>query len=189
MARKKDGKKPAQIIEAAFSVFGEIGYDATVIKDIALRAGISSGTIYTYFNDKKDLFRATVDEGWNRFLAQIRELAESKEPTEGRMKRFIEIGFGSLKHYLPLLRGMLFESSQMNMLQGKLEQFCGLVERLVSRPRRGLVSHRTDSEYWRSLIRVTVFGVLFSAALAEPSRVDAEIASLRRMIALRLSGE
>jgi AcrR family transcriptional regulator len=189
MARTKDKNKPAQIIDAAFSVFGEVGYDATLIKDIALRAGISSGTIYTYFNDKKDLFRATVEEGWNRFLAQIRELVESKEPTAVRMKRFIDIGFGSLKHYLPLLRGMLFESSQMNMLQGKLEQFCGLVERLVSGPRRGLVSHTVQSENRRFLIRVTVFGVLFSAALAEPSRVDAEIDGLRRMIARRLSGE
>ena len=56
MARKKDGKKPAQIIDAAFSVFGEIGYDATLIKDIARRAGVSSGTIYTYFGDKQDLW-------------------------------------------------------------------------------------------------------------------------------------
>jgi AcrR family transcriptional regulator len=189
MARKKDGKKPAQIIDAAFSVFGEIGYDATLIKHIALRAGVSSGTIYTYFGDKKDLFRATVDEGWNRFLAQIREIVESKEPTGSRMKRFIDVGFGSLKHYLPLLRGMLFESSQMNMLQGKLEQFCGLVEKLVPGPRRRPVPRAVESENRRSLIRVTVFGVLFSAALAEPSRVDAEIDRLRRMIALRLSGE
>ena len=189
MARKKDGRKPAQIIDAAFSVFGEIGYDATLIRDIARRAGVSSGTIYTYIGDKKDLFRATVDEGWNRFLAQIREIVESREPTAARMNRFVEVGFGSLKHYLPLLRGMLFESSQMNMLEGKLEQFCGLVERLVLGPRRGRVARTVESENRRSLIRVTVFGVLFSAALAEPSRVDAEIDRLRRMIALRLSSE
>ena len=47
MARNRDKEKPSQIIEAAFSVFGEIGYEATVIKDIAERAGISSGKIYS----------------------------------------------------------------------------------------------------------------------------------------------
>lgn len=188
MARIKDGKKPARIIDAAFSVFGETGYDATLIKDIAQRAGISSGTIYTYFKDKKDLFRATVQEGWNRFLAQIRELVDSKEPTGARLERFIDIGFGSLTHYLPLLRGMLFESRQMNMLQGNLEQFCGLVERLLSGQWKRLPARAEDSEHRRSLIRVTVLGVLFSAALAEPSRVDAEIDTLRRMIVHRLSG-
>ena len=188
MARIKDGKKPAQIIEAAFSVFGETGYDATLIADIARRAGISSGTIYTYFKDKKELFRETVQEGWNRFLAQIRELVESKEPTKARLERFIDIGFGSLTHYLPLLRGMLFESRQMNMLEGNLEQFCGLVERLLSGQRKGLLTRGVDSEHRRALIKVTVLGVLFSAALAEPSQVDAEIDTLRRMIAHRLSG-
>jgi AcrR family transcriptional regulator len=188
MARTRDIQKPAQIIDAAFSVFGKIGYEATLMKDIADRAGISSGTIYTYFDDKKDLFRATVQEGWKRFLAQMRTLAESREPTEVRIGRFIEIGFQSLKHSLPLLRGMLFESSQMNLLQGSLEQFCSLVEKLLAGRRERTVSPAGDPARRRSLIKVTVVGVLFSAALAEPSRVDEEIDSLKRMIALMLSG-
>ena len=53
MARTRDKEKPAQIIEAAFAVFGDVGYEATVIKDIAEKAGISSGAIYTYFSDKR----------------------------------------------------------------------------------------------------------------------------------------
>ncbi len=131
MARAKDRDKPVQIIEAAFSVFGETGFEATRIQSIAKRAGISSGTIYTYFRDKKDLFRATVQEGWDRFLGQIEELAHSPMRAEARVASFLEIGFGSLKRYLPLLRGMLFESSQMRLLQENLERFCTLVERLL----------------------------------------------------------
>jgi AcrR family transcriptional regulator len=187
MARRKDTEKPAQIIEAAFAVFGDIGFEGTLIKDIAERAGISSGTIYTYFQDKKDLFRATVEEGWNRFLAQVRELAESPEPAETRLQRFIEIGFSSMKTYLPLLRGMLFESSQMNLLQGSLEQLCGLAERLIV-GRRGSGTPLMETAQRRSLIRVTVVGLLFSAALVEPARVDAEIDGLKRMVLLMLAG-
>lgn len=188
MARSKDKEKPVQIIDAAFSVFGDIGYDATLIRDIADRAGISSGTIYTYFKDKKDLFRATVEEGWNRFLAQIRALVETGEPAETRVQKFIDLGFGNLKHYLPLLRGMLFESSQENLLQGKLEEFCALADRLVP-TRRGRTPLSAGRQSRRSLIRLTIVGVLFSAALAEPSRVDAEIDSLRRTITFMLRGE
>jgi AcrR family transcriptional regulator len=188
MARTRDIQKPALIIDAAFSVFGEIGYEATLMKDIADRAGISSGTIYTYFDDKKDLFRATVQEGWKRFLAQMRALAESSEPAEVRLGRFIEIGFRSLKHSLPLLRGMLFESNQMKLLEGSLDQFCALVEKLLAGRKKRSVKPAGDPANRRSLIRVTVVGVLFSAALAEPSHVDEEIDSLKRMIALMLSG-
>ena len=188
MARRRDTEKPSQIIEAAFTVFGDIGFEGTLIKDIAERAGISSGTIYTYFQDKKDLFRATVQEGWKRFLAQVRELAESPEPAERRLQRFIDIGFSSLKSYLPLLRGMLFESSQMNLLQGSIEQLCVLTDRLLSGRQQRLETPPVEPGHRRSLIRVTVVGLRFSAALAEPARVDEEIDGLKRMILQMLSG-
>ncbi len=189
MARQKDKDKPGQIIDAAFAVFGDVGYEATVIKDIADRAGVSSGTIYTYFKDKKDLFRATAQEGWNRFLAQIRELGESKEPAELRVQKLLDIGFGNLKTSLPLLRGMLFESSQMNILQQSLTQLCELLEKtFAERPKRW--KHASDDpQERRSLIRLTVIGVFFTAALADPSRVDSEIETLRRTITLQVMGE
>ena len=188
MARNRDEEKPAQIIDAAFSVFGETGFTATVIKDIADRAGISSGTIYTYFKDKKDLFKATVERGWDGFLQRIREIVDSEEPVERRIKSFLDVGFASLKKYLPLLRGMLFESSQMNLMQGRIEEFCGLVERLAASKRTRAIRIAGDPAHRRSLIRVIVVGVLFSAALAEPSRVDAEIDGLKRTITLMLAG-
>lgn len=185
MARTRDKEKPSQIIEAAFAVFGDVGYEATVIKDIAERAGISSGTIYTYFNDKRDLFRATAQEGWNRFLRQIRDIAESREPADARVRQVVEIGFRNLKDSLPLLRGMLFESTQMKILQQSLLELCRLLDRLFAeRPERtgkglGLAA---DPAQQRFLIRVTVIGVLFSAALAEPAQVDREIDMLKDTI-------
>ena len=201
MARAKDRDKPVQIIEAAFSVFGETGFEATRIQSIARRAGISSGTIYTYFRDKKDLFRATVQEGWDRFLGQIEELAHTPMRAEARLASFLEIGFGSLKRSLPLLRGMLFESSQMRLLQENLERFCTLVERLLppasSRSPRGAsrtggssLSARVNGSVARrrALIRLTVVGVLFSAALADPDCVDTEIDGLKRSVMAMLSG-
>ncbi len=188
MARNRDEEKPAQIIEAAFSVFGETGFKATVIKDIADKAGISSGTIYTYFKDKKDLFRATVQRGWDGFLQRIREIVDSDRPVEERIDSFLDVGFDSLKRYLPLLRGMLFESSQMNIMQGRIEEFCGLVERLAAARQTRAVRLAGDPAHRRSLIRVTVVGVLFSAALAETSHIDAEIDGLKHTITLMLAG-
>jgi AcrR family transcriptional regulator len=188
MARPRDKAKPAQIIDAAFDVFGEIGYEATVIKDIAERAGISTGTIYTYFSDKKDLFRSTARLGWSRFLAETRAIVEAREPLAARVDAFIETGFANLKRSLPLLRGMLFESSQMNILQESIGEFCALVDKLVAdRPSRP-VRAAEDGERRRALIRVIVVGVLFSAAMADPSRVDDEMEALKRTILVMISG-
>jgi AcrR family transcriptional regulator len=188
MARTRDKDKPAQIIEAAFSVFGEIGFEATVIKDIAERAGISSGTIYTYFSDKRDLFRATAQEGWNRFLEQIRQIADSDESAGARLLRVIDVGFRNLKDSLPLLRGMLFESSQMKILQHSLLELCRLLERMFADRPEGASRLATDPARRRFLIRVTVIGVLFSAALAEPGEVDKEIDTLKETIVKMVTG-
>jgi AcrR family transcriptional regulator len=182
MARTRDKDKPAQIIEAAFAVFGDVGYEATVIKDIAEKAGISSGTIYTYFSDKRDLFRATAQEGWNRFLQQIRQIVESRVAPDTRVRQVIEIGFSNLKNSLPLLRGMLFESSQMRILQQSLLELCRLLDRLFTERPENARRLTADPAQQRFLIRVMVIGVLFSAALAEPAQVDREIDLLKGTI-------
>ncbi len=45
------------ILKAAAAAFGEKGFHAVTVKDIAGRAGIAHGTFYLYFKDKKDIYR------------------------------------------------------------------------------------------------------------------------------------
>ena len=111
-----------------------------------------------------------------RFLAEIGALADSLEPTPARLESLIQIGFTSLKEARPLLRGIvLFESSQMNLLQGNLDKLCTLIEKILSG--QGEDHSGQDPRQRRALIRITVVGILFSVALAEPSNVDREIRS------------
>ena len=59
---KTDGKaalnklrKRTSLMEAAFALFTEEGFQNTTIADIAKRAGIGKGTFYFYFEDKYDI--------------------------------------------------------------------------------------------------------------------------------------
>jgi AcrR family transcriptional regulator len=60
------------LIEAATVAFSADGYDATGSPDIADRAGVSVGTFYRYFDDKKQLFlevsRRHLAAGYERIL-------------------------------------------------------------------------------------------------------------------------
>jgi AcrR family transcriptional regulator len=49
-----------EILAAAFKVFAAHGYEAARIDEVARQAGIAKGTIYLYFRDKEQLFRAVV---------------------------------------------------------------------------------------------------------------------------------
>ena len=50
-----------RLIVAAREVFEERGFDATRMSDIAVAAGVSHGTVYTWFPTKEDALHATVD--------------------------------------------------------------------------------------------------------------------------------
>jgi AcrR family transcriptional regulator len=48
-------KRRAQIVAAATDLFAEQGFHRTTIKDIAKRAGFSSGLVYLYVREKEDV--------------------------------------------------------------------------------------------------------------------------------------
>ena len=52
--------RPREICAAALEVFAEKGFAAARLEKIARRAGVSKGTLYLYFTDKEELFRAVV---------------------------------------------------------------------------------------------------------------------------------
>jgi AcrR family transcriptional regulator len=53
-------KTREKILKAARSVFAKKGYYGTDSNEIAAAAGVSTGSFYAYFNDKKDLFIETL---------------------------------------------------------------------------------------------------------------------------------
>ena len=58
--RRLPEERPAQILKAALTEFGERGLVSARLDDIAKRAGLSKGTIYLYFPNKEELFREVV---------------------------------------------------------------------------------------------------------------------------------
>jgi len=51
------------ILGAVIEIFAEKGFNGAGISDICSRAGISNGALYTYFNNKDDLFRTVLEHG------------------------------------------------------------------------------------------------------------------------------
>jgi AcrR family transcriptional regulator len=54
-AKKKKNKQA--ILDAAISLFSENGYENTTIEHIAKIAGVGKGTVYSYFQTKKDILK------------------------------------------------------------------------------------------------------------------------------------
>lgn len=65
--RRKD-ERPSEILVAALDTFVERGFAATRLEDIARRAGCTKGTIFLYFANKEELFKAVVREAIVPFI-------------------------------------------------------------------------------------------------------------------------
>lgn len=60
-ARRKEAR-PGELLAAALALFVEKGYAATRVEEVAQRAGVSKGTLFLYFANKEELFKAVVRE-------------------------------------------------------------------------------------------------------------------------------
>jgi len=58
--RRRKEARPGEILDAALACFAERGFAATRLDDVAHRAGITKGTLYLYFPNKEELFKAVV---------------------------------------------------------------------------------------------------------------------------------
>lgn len=66
-----------QILAAARRLFSEKGYHGTTIREIAVEAGVLSGSLYAHIESKEDLLFEIADEGAEAFLHAARAV-ESK---------------------------------------------------------------------------------------------------------------
>ena len=65
--------KKRRIIEAGLKAFSEQGYYKTNTAQIAKYAGVSTGIVYSYFNDKKDILVYAVNIYFENLFAPDRK--------------------------------------------------------------------------------------------------------------------
>ncbi|HAH96553.1 MAG TPA: hypothetical protein DHD79_08730 [Firmicutes bacterium] len=79
--QKRAIEKKSRIIEAGFKLFCEKGFHNTNTVEIAKAAGVSTGILYNYFVDKKDIFLAAIDSFGNRITLPAFQATESLKST------------------------------------------------------------------------------------------------------------
>ena len=76
--RRKESR-PAELLAAALDIFVERGFAATRLDEVARRAGVSKGTLYLYFENKEELFKAVVREAIVPLIQDYRRDFENSE--------------------------------------------------------------------------------------------------------------
>lgn len=79
------GKRRDQFVEAAAELFGRNGFHTTTIKEIAQRAGVSTGLIYAYVKNKEDVLFLVLQ---NVLETYTREIPKAVEGVTDPIARF-----------------------------------------------------------------------------------------------------
>lgn len=103
-------EKRRRLMDAAMHLFDTHGFDGTNAKAIAREAGVSVGTFYAYFKDKKDLLMEILGEHTAKIDSIFGELkTAAREGATGReiMRLAVAAGHASHTHPPGVLRTML----------------------------------------------------------------------------------
>lgn len=82
--------KKSEVIEAALSLFMRKGIKATTTRDIAVRAGISEGTIYRHFESKEELAEVIFEENLDSFWKFLKGYLKNTKSPEEMLRAFVE---------------------------------------------------------------------------------------------------
>lgn len=85
--RRKEAR-PRELLDAALDLFVTKGFTATRVEEVAVKAGVSKGTLFLYFKSKEELFEAVVRENIGNQISQGLTELESFEGTTKDMLRF-----------------------------------------------------------------------------------------------------
>jgi len=85
--RRRKAERPQEILEAAFDEFSRHGYATTTLDRIAVRAGVTKGTIYVYFENKEHLFISMVREFTKAAHETVQEMFETHEGSTADLLR------------------------------------------------------------------------------------------------------
>ena len=129
MARRHPKPRDSRdrILAAALALFGERGYAATSVDDIAARAGLTKGALYYYFTDKADIARDLHHDLWTRLKAQAMRSLSPGGDALGNLRRAFDAHLSALQH-LPEAHFFLRQFWAVPALDalGRLEHAAGL---------------------------------------------------------------
>ena len=137
-ARRSSSKEMSNkehILNAASALFTEQGVEQTSLREIAARAGISTGTLFYYYATKSELIFDITDRHFDRITAQllgwVRQAHQSMTPAE--------------------ILGVVFQTIVKDELRGRLHHY--LIEQALTS--NGIIRERFIQKYreWREMLQ------------------------------------
>ncbi len=163
---RKHDEKRSRILAAAIQAFSRDGYHQTRISDIAKAANVADGTVYLYFDGKKEILSKIFEERMGRSLERGREELERIDGAVAKLRRIVELHLEDLGENPELATVFQIElrhsTGFMELYsRGHLRDYFQLITEVLEQGQKE-GSVRKDIDPW--FATKCIFGVLDEAA-------------------------
>ncbi len=125
-----------KILDAAFTLIAQNGYESTSISQIAKLAGVSKGLMYNYFDSKEDLLKAIINNALSegdKLMADI--ISDNPSQT---LTNLFSWYFNELRNHIEkwrLIMELTFKIDKFNFVQemarNKAQDYVGFISELL----------------------------------------------------------
>ncbi|MEO1237055.1 MAG: TetR/AcrR family transcriptional regulator [Planctomycetota bacterium] len=130
-----------QILDATAACLQELGYDGTTIRRIAKQLGCAVGSIYRYFDDKRELLAAVVQRRFEPVLERI----EAGAPTDAASNLYAQVAAEQPELYrLMFWLSSIGQTTHTNTLPA-------VVRRIIDAWADRIGDRRVAESYWSQL--------------------------------------
>jgi AcrR family transcriptional regulator len=181
--QRRADARPQELLAAALALFVERGYAATRLEEVALRAGVAKATLYRYYENKLELFKAVVRHS---LIAGFDEIAagesltngSAREQLTGLLTAFVQRVAGSPLSGIPKL--VISEAGNFPELarfyhDEVIRRGRALVVGVLARGAEAGEFRSVDADYaWRIVIAPLLLAIIWKHSFAafEPAPLD-----------------
>jgi AcrR family transcriptional regulator len=104
MSRSRD-----DILQASARIFGEKGFHAASMQEIADAVDLQKGSLYHHVQSKQEILAALLEQALELLIADLRQVVAADLPPAGKLRRAVRAYLTRLADNAELARVLLFE--------------------------------------------------------------------------------
>tara|TARA_R110000787_G_scaffold3020_3_gene11628 strand:+ start:43859 stop:44686 length:828 start_codon:yes stop_codon:yes gene_type:complete len=174
--RSKLERKEQAILDAARAIFVNHGFDGARMSEIARRAGIGEGTIYSYYESKAELMLAVLQKFWDGLTLEAEAVMASStvEDFSDRLRALAQYHLNTVilnADFINLSFALRRNNSEVSVSRDHLRHYVAVFDQLFRRGQdRGEL--RQDAVLWQA--RDIFYGTLEYSARSIEMTIGAE---------------
>ncbi len=198
--RAKAARRPAradraeELAAVALDLFAERNLASVTIKDIARKADVNAALIYYYFENKEDLFRASIEYAVDQVFKNFRQLQSRHDSPvdiiDDWLDNHVQL-FAPIHKFVKISLDYSGSSANMPLIDRQIRQFYDEEQRILSDCiRRGVAQglfRPADAEDWAQFISTYLDGVMVRSVILDDFDLPRAVDRLRREIRRQLT--